>query len=171
MRIYSAKRSIRLFQGAFSLVEVAMGVAIMGISFVSLYAGMSGGFAVTQLARENLRATQIILERMEGIRLYNWNQLTLSNVTFPNYLPLKFTNYYYPLATNGESKGIAYVGTMVITNAAMTPYTTYGWDRVRRVTVNVTWTSGGVPRSRTMSTYQSRFGMQNYIYSTNNSGL
>jgi len=31
---------------------------------------------------------------MEGIRLYNWDQLTASN-----WIPGNFTNYYYPLAS------------------------------------------------------------------------
>lgn len=149
----------RLHQLAYSLVEVVIGVAIIGITFVTLYAGMSGGFAVTQLSRENLRATQIILERMEGVRLYNWNQLCYSNM-----IPLNFTNYYYPLATNGESKGIAYKGSMTVTNAGLTPYATYGSD-MRKIIVTVNWESGGVTRNRMMTTYQSRNGMQNYVYS------
>lgn len=166
MRIFSISRPARILQGAYTLVEVAIAVAIFGITFVSLYAGMSGGFAVTQLARENLRATQIILERMEGIRLYNWNQLTVSNTVYPNYLPTKFTSYYYPLATNGESKGIPFYGTMVITNANLSPSATYGGtDRMRKITVTVTWTNSNVQRTRTMSTYQSKNGMQNYIFS------
>ena len=117
---------------AFTLVEVVFGVAIIGITFVSLYAGMSGGFAVTQLSRENLRATQIILERMEGVRLYNWDQLCYSNM-----IPNRFTNYYYPLAITGESKGIVYHGTMTVTNATLNPSATYG-DEMRQVIVTVT---------------------------------
>ena len=160
MRIrLTAPRQTRLHQMAYTLVEVVIGVAIVGIAFVSLYAGMSGGFAVTQLSRENLRATQIILERMEGLRLYNWNQLCYSNM-----IPLNFTNYYYPLAASGESQGISYAGRMVITNANLTPAATYG-NNMRMITVTVNWESGGVLRSRTMTTYSSRNGMQNYVYS------
>ncbi len=39
----------------------------MAVMFVSLYAGMSFGFGVTQFEREDLRATQILLERLEGV--------------------------------------------------------------------------------------------------------
>jgi prepilin-type N-terminal cleavage/methylation domain-containing protein len=150
-----------LRQKAFTLAEVLIGVAIMGVAFISLYAGMSGGFAVTQLGRENLRATQILLERMEGIRLYNWEQLNTNSGVFP---PATFTKYYYPLATNGESQGIAYQGTLLITNANLTPTATYG-NNIRKVVVTVTWESGGVQRSRSMTTYASRNGLQNYVYS------
>jgi prepilin-type N-terminal cleavage/methylation domain-containing protein len=89
--------AVRLRQkAAFTLVEVMIAVAILGIMFVALYGGMSSGFAVTQLARENLRATQIMLERMEGIRLYNWEQVVYSNM-----VPTTFVAHYYPLASNG----------------------------------------------------------------------
>lgn len=152
------KQAHRLAQRAFTLAEVSIGVAIMGIVFISLYAGMSSGFAVTQLARENLRATQIILERMEGVRLYNWNQLNYSNM-----IPANFTNYYYPFAAAGESKGIVYTGRMSITNAQLTPYASYG-DQMRKIVVTVTWTNGKSLRTRTMSTYSSRNGLQNYVY-------
>src|SRR5258706_15248392 len=106
---------------AFALVEVVIGAGLLGIMMISLYGGMSSGFAVTQLARENLRGTQIMLERMEGIRLYNWDQLTTSNM-----IPATFTNYYYPLATNGQSKGIVYSGSMSVTNSSLSPWASYG---------------------------------------------
>jgi hypothetical protein len=145
-------------QLAYAMIEVLMGVAIMGVMFVSLYGGMSSGFALTQLARENLRGTQIMLERMEGIRLYNWNQLVFSNM-----VPTTFTNYYYPLATNGESKGIVYYGTMTITNQGLNPSVTYS-DLVRTIVVSINWTNSMIPRSRSMSTIVAKNGIQNYVY-------
>ena len=143
---------------AFALVEVVIGAGLLGIMMISLYGGMSSGFAVTQLARENLRGTQIMLERMEGIRLYNWDQLTTSNM-----IPVVFTNYYYPLAASGESKGIIYNGSMVITNATLSPSATYSTN-MRIVTVSINWTSGKVLRTRSMSTYVSKNGIQNYVF-------
>ena len=148
----------RRFQLAFTMIEVLMSVALIGVMFVSLYGGMSSGFAITQLARENLRGTQIMLERMEGIRLYNWNQLVYSNM-----IPKNFTNYYYPLAQSGESKGISYVGTMVISSATLNPSASYA-DAMRTVTVTITWTNGNARRTRSMSTYVSRNGVQNYVF-------
>src|SRR5512145_1777779 len=108
MRIKLAHRlSARARQLAYTLAEVAVTSALMGVLFVALYGGMSSGFAITQVSRENLRATQILLERMEGIRLFNWNQLVYSN-----WVPSVFTNYYYPITDPGESPGIMYVGSM-----------------------------------------------------------
>jgi prepilin-type N-terminal cleavage/methylation domain-containing protein len=143
---------------AFTLVEVMVAVAIMGIAFVSLYAGMSSGFAVTQLARENLRATQILMERMEGVRLYNWDQVVSSNM-----LPANFTNYYYPMAGSGESRGIPYYGTMAVQNMALNPPASYSTN-MRVVVATVTWTNGNVARYRSIWTYVSQRGVQNYVY-------
>ena len=124
---------------------------------------MSGAFAITQQSRENLRATQIMLERLEGIRLYNWNQLCYSNMIPPN-----FTTYYYPFATNSQSLGIQYNGTVTIAPAALNPPATYG-DSMRMVTVVVTWTnkvSGNTPlvHTRRMTTYSAKNGVQNYVF-------
>jgi prepilin-type N-terminal cleavage/methylation domain-containing protein len=143
---------------AFSLIEVLVGVAIMGVMFVSLYAGMSSGFAVTQLARENLRATQIMLERMEGIRLFNWDQVNYSNM-----IPSTFVAHYYPLASGTESKGIEYHGTMQTTNAALYGGASYE-NSMRKIVVSVRWTNNAVARSRSMTSYVSKFGIQNYVY-------
>jgi hypothetical protein len=78
-------------------------------------------------------------------------------------IPASFTSYYYPLATNGESKGLAYSGTMVITNAVLTPPSTYS-DSMRLVRVSLVWTNGNIRRTRSMSTYVSKNGVQNYVY-------
>ena len=144
---------------AYTLAEVMVGVSLMGILFVALYGGMSSSFAITQVARENLRGTQIMMERMEGIRLYNWNQLAYSN-----WIPSTFTNYYYPITGPGESPGIMYTGTMTVTpNPVLNPTATYA-SNMCAVTVTVSWVSANVPRNRSLTTYVSKNGVQNYVY-------
>lgn len=151
---------------AYTLAEVAVTSALTGVLFVALYGGMSAGFAITQVSRENLRATQILLERMEGIRLFNWNQLVYSN-----WVPSAFTNYYYPLTAPGESPGIRYIGSMLVyTNPTMYPSASYSRDMCF-VRARVNWVSAGVPRSRTMTTYVSKNGIQNYVYNSTNNYL
>lgn len=147
---------------AFTLVEVIIAVAIMAVMFVSLYLGIAFGFRVSRSERENLRATQIILERMEGIRLFRFDQLTDTNLN-----PLTFTKTYYPDALGGQSQGITYNGTVTVdTNITLDPPASYG-SQMEKVTVQLSWVSEGVPRSRSISTYVSRNGIQNYIMSTN----
>src|SRR5437870_2411713 len=58
-----------------TLVEVMVSLAVLGFMVISLYAGFSSGFAVVRVARENLRATQILAERMEVIRLIKWDDV------------------------------------------------------------------------------------------------
>ncbi len=150
---------------AYTVVELVVAVALLGIMFVSLFGGMSSGFAITQVARENLRATQILLERMEGIRLFTWEELCYSN-----WIPANFTGYYYPLGnTNaGESLGLVYTGTMTVTpNPVMNPPASYSTN-MAAVVATINWVSANVPRTRTMVTYVARNGIQNYVYNNTN---
>ncbi len=160
----SSKVQARSSQIAYTLAEVMIATALLAILVVSLYGGMSSGFALTQASRENLRATQILLERMEGIRLYNWNQLVYSNWGVPG----SFTSWYYPMTNRNESPGIMYAGRISLKrNPALSPGVCY-LTNLCLVTVSVNWNSGGVPRSRSLSTYVSRNGVQNYVYNSTN---
>src|SRR5205814_5342686 len=90
-------------QRAFTLTEVLVAVVIVSIVFVTLFTAFSSGFAILKLARENLRATQILVQRMETLRLYTWGQ-----IQDPTYFPSNFTAYYDPVAQATNSGGIAY---------------------------------------------------------------
>ena len=140
----------------FSLIEVLVAMAIVGILFVSLYAGFLSGFQVIHLSRENLRATQILLEKMETIRLYTWDQVNSNG-----FIPKTFTAYYYPGETNAS--GLRYSGSVTITNMPPDSQITYGAN-MRQVTVAITWTNSNIRRVREMTTFISRYGLQNYIY-------
>ena len=142
----------------FSLVEVMIGSAIVGIFFLSFFAMTGTGFNMVKSSRENLRATQIMLNRLEGVRLFNWNQLTQTNL-----LPATFTENYDPTATNGNV-GTVYSGTMVVSTPTMNPTATYSSNGVKQVTVQIIWNSGGKSHTRSMSTYVTQYGAQNYVF-------
>ena len=146
-------------QSAYTITEVMIAVAVVAVMFVSLYLGIAFGFSVTQFDRENLRATQILLERMEGIRLFTFDQLSDTNRN-----PASFVAHYYPDAVAGQSQGIAYTGTVRVTTPTLNPTATYS-SNMRAVTVTVQWTSGSVLRTRSMTSYVGKHGVQNYIYS------
>jgi prepilin-type N-terminal cleavage/methylation domain-containing protein len=148
------KSQLHASLAAFSLVEVMVAVSIGGIVFVSLYAGFSSGFAVIQLARENLRGAQILQEKMETIRLYTWDQINKEG-----FIPTNFTDVFY-VGTQSAS-GLTYTGTVHIANAPLTE--TYSND-LKLVTVEVTWSSAEILRKRRMESLISRYGLQNYIY-------
>jgi prepilin-type N-terminal cleavage/methylation domain-containing protein len=160
MRIERSNHPVRhaLRQCGFTLAEVVIAVGILGVSFISLYAGMSAGFAMTQVSRENLRATQIMVEKMEGIRLFNWNQVVSANL-----IPTNFTTRYYPKVGGVSANGITYSGAISVTNAVLTPAPTYV-NNLRFVTVGVEWQSGDITRRRSMTTMVSKNGLQNYVY-------
>jgi len=144
---------------AATMLEVAVSVALFGFAFISLFTGMSMTSGVTRMAREDQRATQILLERLEGIRLFDWGELVYSN----SLRPATFTASYYPFPNSSGSTGITYYGTMTVTNASMSPSATYT-NQLRAIIVSVYWTNSGVRHQRTMSTYQAQYGMQNYLF-------
>ncbi len=149
---------------AFTLAEVMIAVAIIAITFVTLYAGIYFAFNVTRFERENLRATQIMLERTEALRL-----LRIDQVTDPVINPPVFYERYYPGAAGvGAASGIIYTGQVSCAQANLSGSTyaadASGTPMVLKVTVTVQWTSGNVPRSRSLSTFVAKNGMQNYVY-------
>src|SRR5258708_32929920 len=60
-----------LKSAAFTLPEVMLGMVSMSVMIVSLYSGISSGFGMVNLARQNLRATHVALEKMETMRMYS----------------------------------------------------------------------------------------------------
>lgn len=141
-------------RAAFTLTEVMLAIGLVSVTFISLYTGFTSGFGVVQVARENLRATQILEEKMETIRLYTWTQINSNG-----FIPTTFTAPFYP-NTNANS-GLTYTGTVAISPSGLAE--SYGSNLVR-VVVTLGWRSGTSDRSRQMETYVSRFGLQNYIY-------
>lgn len=144
---------------AFTLAEVLVAVAIMSVSFVSLYLGISFAFSVTSLERENLRATQVMLQRMEGIRLFTWDQLTNTAMN-----PTYFEERYFPGSGTIPPSGLYFTGRVEIANVDFaSPAPSYSAN-MKKITVRVEWASGKVPRSRSTFTYVAKEGMQNYVY-------
>jgi type II secretory pathway pseudopilin PulG len=142
-------------QGAFSTVEVMVAIMVCGLVFSGLYAGLSSGFAFVQLARENLRAIQIMEQKMETIRLYTWDQINQAG-----FIPTNFVESFYPLSTQSTS-GLTYTGTVTVAPSGLTEM--YGPDLVQ-VNVNISWVSAKVVRQRQMNTLVSRYGLQQYVY-------
>lgn len=84
---------------AFSIIEALVASCVVGVLFVSLYGGITAGFGALGSARENLRATQVLIDKMETLRLYSWTQIsTFGSST--SYIPSTFTESFYPTGTN-----------------------------------------------------------------------
>ena len=137
---------------AFSLIEVMFATVIIAVVFVSLYVAISQGFGVVQVARENLRATQIMQEQVEILRILNWDQITT------NPPPWNFNASFYP--ANLTNQGVVYSGSVNLTNAPVS--STYATD-VRLAVVSLSWMSGNVSRRRELRTLVSHYGLHNYF--------
>ena len=140
---------------AFSLTESMISVAIFALVIGGVYSSLVMQYATVRLNTENLRATQILTDKMEVLRLVSWTQLT--NATF---MPATFVcpfNY----STNSSDYGLNYRGSVTV--SALPLSESYA-SNLMMVTVSVTWTNANVARTRSVSTLISQYGMQNSLY-------
>ena len=149
------RRAKRRSQAGLTLVDVILAVGIIAIMSGAMVGSITYGFYVMQMARENQRATQIMLERVEAIRLYNWSQ-----VTDPNFIPSTFTDVYDPQGSS-NSQGAVYSGTLT---KASVPFSTSYSSNMRQITLGLTWKTRKITRTRSLTTYIARDGVQNYVY-------
>ena len=146
--------NLRLREGGFSLTEAVVALAVGGVMIVSLYSGMTSATFSMRMAREDARATQIMLDKIEVVRLCSWEQ-----INDKDFMPSTFTAVIYPeLGTNSP----VISGTLEIEKVNSLP-STYK-HAVALVTVSVKWgEKGKMQRSRQMSTYVSEHGITKYL--------
>jgi prepilin-type N-terminal cleavage/methylation domain-containing protein len=155
----SCARAGRWGQRGFTFAEVMMSIAITLVMFVAFYASMSSGVRTIQVARENLRATEILVGEMEDLRLLRWDQLT--NTIF---LPTSFTVSYNQNGTNAF--GVSYTGTVAVASVPWGTPTSYSAN-MKQVSITLNWNSWGVQRQRSMTNYCAEFGVQPYVWNMN----
>ncbi len=142
--------SAQVQKGAFTLVEVVVGAGILALTIVTLYGAFSFGFSTIKVSQEDVRADQILVQKLETLRVYDWTNIV------NNYVLTNFTAYY---STNG---GVTYDGSLSVTPFVATTANESYTDSLRQVTVSVDWISGGVPRTRSMTTLVSQYGIQTF---------
>lgn len=144
--------------GAFSLVEVMIAVLVLAVLSSAYYAGLSSGFGFIKSSREDVRATQILTQQLEAVRLCTWSELR-------NY---SFQQVYDPLSSVTQARGVTYFGTVSIGNASAIPNSASYAPDMRLVTVTLSWTNlnGTMPiaHTRQMQTQVARYGLQSYIW-------
>jgi Tfp pilus assembly protein PilV len=149
----------RTAQSAFTVAEVVVAVLVLTVVATAYYAGLSYGFEITQSSRENLRATQIMMQKTEAIRLCTWSQLTNT---------INFKENYDPLGATNKTAGTLYAGALSTNSASAIPDTVSYKKNMRQVTVTIYWTNynGKTPvvHSRQMQTQVARYGLQNYLW-------
>jgi type II secretory pathway pseudopilin PulG len=150
-------------QRGITLVDVVMSTAIISMMSLGVVASLTYGFFVMQMARENQRATQIMLEKVETLRLYNWDQVNSNG-----FIPSDFIDVYDPQAPSGQ-QGVRYSGTLNIgaftnaTSGSISTPPTYATN-MRQVTITLNWQTRSINRTRRLVTYIARDGLQNYVY-------
>lgn len=138
---------------AYTLVEVLVAFIIVGVGAAALLAGLLWITTSTRMARETMRASQIMEEKLDTLRLCSWRQLNSNG-----YIQ---TNFTAPFAPSNSATWITYTGNITIANA---PFTEMYSSRMRQVTVSLKWPSGARIRSSQMTTLVAEYGMQTYIY-------
>jgi hypothetical protein len=151
MKIRCASR----LKAAFTLAELVIASAVLVITIGGVIGGFGYGFYAIQIVRENQRATQIMLETAEIIRLYNWTQ-----VNTPGFVP-SITNAVYD-PQSALSPGTTYLVTCAITNYSGASGGNYA-SKIRELIVTCSWTNR-VPHTRTLATLVAQDGEQNYVY-------
>jgi hypothetical protein len=174
------RNSARPTRAGFTLAEFTISVGLIALVVGALYAGMTQCYYRSDVTRQNLRATQIMVEKLEALRLYTWDQIgtpfdpddpedwtdpfdaedphTTEDEAEPFVLPSSFKAPFTPGSTNTDE--IVYHGAITITNASVTE--AYG-SQLLLCTVTLTWTNGTHVTSRQMQTYFAKYGMQNNI--------
>ena len=154
----SCKDIARVSVRAFTLLEAIIALTVGGIVILALYAGFIYGFSTMQVTREDLRATEIILQRLERIRLCAFDQITNSTIN-----PTSSTEYYDPSDQSSGGGGVAYT----IAYNASVPVSGTLPDAYRTnmllVDVSASWYSGKSQHSRSMQTYVAQNGIQSYV--------
>jgi prepilin-type N-terminal cleavage/methylation domain-containing protein len=144
----------------YTLMEVLVAAVVLGITMVIFFAGITGGYAIINSFRQDLRATQILTQKTEAVRLCTWSQL--------NSLPQSFTDYYYSLGATNTTANTVYAGTISVGAATNIPSTVSYYGQVELVTIGVAWTNkfGAQPvvHRRQMQTLVAYYGLVNYLY-------
>jgi Tfp pilus assembly protein PilV len=152
----------RRVETGFTLVENMVGMVMVGMTCLALYGGMTFGLESIQSARETERATQIVAEKLDTIRLYSWDKISTAG-----FIPATFTSPF--TAADAKltelgflSDGFSYQGSVSIETNLAALHPSYRGDTLQ-VTVTLSWTNAR-PRQAQMTTLVARNGLYTYIY-------
>lgn len=159
MKLQPANLGTASGRAALTLIEVIVATALLGILMIAFFAGYTQGYFELNTARQDLRATQILTQKAEAIRLCTWTNLAS--------LPTAFEDYYTgSSATNASIT--TYYGTIDVTAPTNIPSSVSYYDQVKLVTIGITWTNylreRPVGHHRQIQTLAAENGMVNYLY-------
>ena len=142
-------------QSGFSIVEVMVGFVLLGIVIAALFGGFSFGFNSIKLSQEEVRADQILVQKLETVRMYQWTNIINSAFIQTNQPPA-----YY--STSNALHGVTYNVTMSVSPFVPSATPEVYRSTLRQVTATVSWFSEGMDHTRSMSTLVSSNGLMTY---------
>lgn len=150
--------SLRTAKVGFTLVENVVSLSIVAIMLTSLYGGFASGYSTIRTSRESQRATQIMLTKLEAIRLCSYDQVSSST-----YNPPSWTEYFDPTDAANGGGGIVFTGAYKASIPAVGTLPEAYRTNMTLVTVSVSWTSAKMQHTRTLQTFAARDGIQGFI--------
>src|SRR5215470_4112158 len=129
-------------KAAFTLVETMIATTVGAVMLSALYACFAYGFAEVRTSREDMRATQIMIKRLERIRLCTFDQVTDTSLN-----PQSYTESYDPRDQGTGGGGVAYNVTFTPSVPASGTVPDAYRTNMLLVTMGVTWTSGAIQHS------------------------
>jgi hypothetical protein len=135
-------------KGGISLVEIMVGISVLGLVFASSFAAIGQGVAIIESARDCTRAAQILQSEIENLRTLNWvslSELPESEAFTPgSEFPNDFLSRYH-------------------CNRVITTRRT---DQ-KEITLTMSWTGqDGILRDRSYFTYVTKEGINDFYYRT-----
>jgi len=140
------------------MTEAVVSFGVFGVCFAALLAGLKWNTTTIQFARESVRATQIMEEKLDTIRLYSWDQINT-----PGFVTNIFYAPFYPTnaLSGSQALGVTYTGMITIATA---PISEAYKTNIARITVDLYWPASTHVRHEQMATFVSKYGLQGYIY-------
>jgi len=131
--MWNEKSAIRNPQSAFSLVEVVISIAILSVGLIGAIRVFPVGLRASQRAELLSRATLAAERTVESLKLRSWDELPL-----------------------GESTSREEPFDLAVSIDQPTPEGVVDSSRLKRISVTVSWTQEGRPRSLSVVTYVRR---------------
>ena len=145
-------RKIRARVAGSSLVEVMMGVLVLGLVFGTAFSTIGQGFILVENGRDNTRVSQILQAEMENLRVLTWTGIeAIAN-----------NSTWTPSTEFGAAAVARYTCQRKVTT---TQTATSGAATQKAIILRVTWTdSQGISRSRKYMTKFTKGGINAFYY-------
>jgi hypothetical protein len=131
-----------------------VGFFLLGIVIAALFGGFSFGFNSIKISQEDVRADQILVQKLETVRMYQWTNI------INGYIPTNLPPAYY--STSNSLHGATYNVTMSVSPFVPSATPEAYQSTLRQVTATVSWFSENMNHTRSMSTLVSSNGLMTY---------